>query len=115
MRPLPVLAGLLVLPSLAVATSLIPHTLLQRAEQADRVVLVQVLSQKVEETKGAEIPLKTLTKVAVGQDLRGTGPSELTIVQLGGNLGLRRPQPERIITDPSGYSNKRLSCINAQP
>lgn len=89
MRPLPVLAGLLVLPSLAVATSLIPHTLLQRAEQSDRVVLVQVLSQRVEETKGAEFPLKTLTRVVVGQDLRGSGPSELTIVQLGGNLGLQ--------------------------
>ena len=89
MRPLPVLAGLLVLPSLAVATSLIPHTLLQRAEQSDRVVLVQVLSQRVEETKGAEFPLKTLTRVVVGQDLRGSGPAELTIVQLGGSLGLQ--------------------------
>jgi hypothetical protein len=89
MRPLPVLAGLLVLPTLAVATSLIPHTLLQRAEQADRVALVQVVDQRVEETKGAEIPLKTLTRVVVGQDFRGSGPTELTIVQLGGNLGLQ--------------------------
>ena len=88
MRPLPVLAGLLALPTLALATTLIPHTLLQRAEQSDRVVLVQVLSQKVEETKGADFPLKTLTRVVVGRELRGSGPAELTIVQLGGTRGL---------------------------
>ena len=88
MRPNPVLVGLLALPTLAVATTLVPHTLLQRAEQSDRVVLVQVLSERVEETKGATIPLKTLTRVVVGQDLRGSGPSELTVVQLGGNRGL---------------------------
>lgn len=87
MRPLPVLAGLLALPTLALATTLVPHTLLQRAEQSDRVALVQVLSQTVEETKGATIPLKTLTRVAVGQDFRGAGPAEVTIVQLGGTLG----------------------------
>lgn len=88
MRPLPVLAGLLALPTLALATTLVPHTLLQRAEQSDRVVLVQVISQSVEETKGAAIPLKTLTRVVVGQNVRGTGPTELTIVQLGGKRGL---------------------------
>ena len=89
MRPTPVLAGLLALPTLAVATTLVPHTLLQRAEQSDRVVLVQVLSQRVEETPGAPIPLKTYTRVVVGQNLRGTGPTELTVVQLGGSVGLQ--------------------------
>lgn len=89
MRPLFALAGLLALPTVAIATSLVPHTLLQRAEQSDRIVLVQVLSQRVEETPGATIPLKTYTRVAVGQDLRGSGPAELTIVQLGGTLGLQ--------------------------
>jgi hypothetical protein len=90
MRPLPALAGLLALPTLALATSLVPHTLLQRAEESDRVALVQVLSQRVEETPGGgEIPFKTLTRVAIGQDLRGSGPSEVTIVQLGGKLGLQ--------------------------
>ena len=89
MRPLPALAGLLALPTLALATSIVPHTLLQRAEESDRVALVQVVSQRVEETPGAEIPLKTFTRVVIGQDLRGTGPSEVTIVQLGGKLGLQ--------------------------
>ena len=88
MRPLPALAGLLALPTLALATSLVPHTLLQRAEESDRVALVQVLSQRVEKTPGAEIPLKTYTRVVIGQDLRGQGPTEVTIVQLGGKYGL---------------------------
>ncbi|HEY0883602.1 MAG TPA: hypothetical protein VGD87_18855 [Archangium sp.] len=89
MRPLPLVAGLLALPTLALATSLVPHTLLQRAEQSDRVALVQVLSQKVEETGNAKIPLKTYTRVLVGQNLRGAGPEEVTIVQIGGRLGLQ--------------------------
>jgi len=89
MRPLPLVAGLMALPTLALATSLVPHTLLQRAEQSDRVALVQVLSQKVEETGNAKIPLKTYTRVLIGQNLRGTGPEEVTIVQIGGRLGLQ--------------------------
>lgn len=92
MRSLPVMAGLLALPTLALATTLVPHTLLQRAEQSDRVVLVQVVSQKLEETPGAAIPLKTITTVVVGQDLRGSGPSQLTVVQLGGKRGLESMQ-----------------------
>jgi hypothetical protein len=89
MRPLRILAGLLALPTVAIATTLIPHTLKQRAEQSDRVALVQVLSQRVEETPDAQIGLKTYTRVAIGADFRGTGPSEVTIVQLGGRLGLK--------------------------
>jgi hypothetical protein len=89
MRPIPLVAGLLALPTLALATSLVPHTLLQRAEESDRVALVQVLSQKVEETGNAKIPLKTYTRVLVGQNLRGAGPEEVTIVQIGGRLGLQ--------------------------
>ncbi len=77
----------LALPAVALATSLIPHTLLQRAEESDRVAIVQVLSQRVEETNGAKIQMKTLTQIAIGHDIRGTGPNEVTIVQLGGKLG----------------------------
>lgn len=90
MRPLPLVAGLLALPTLALASSLVPHTLRQRAEAADRVALVQVLSQRVEEKKGAAVPIKTYTRVAVGRDLRGAGPGELTIVQVGGTVGSER-------------------------
>jgi hypothetical protein len=81
-------AALLALPTLALASSIVPHTLLQRAEQSDRVALVQVISQTLEETPGGPFPLKTVTRVVVGQDVRGTGPMELNIVQLGGKRGL---------------------------
>jgi hypothetical protein len=79
---------LLALPTLALASTIVPHTLLQRAEQSDRVALVQVISQTLEETPGGQFPLKTVTRVVVGQNIRGTGPTELNIVQLGGRRGL---------------------------
>lgn len=79
---------ILALPTIAVATTLVPHTLRQRAEESDRVALVQVLEQHVEETKGARIPLKTVTRLLVGQNIRGSGPTEVNVVQLGGRLGL---------------------------
>ncbi|MFO0597675.1 MAG: hypothetical protein U0228_20380 [Myxococcaceae bacterium] len=75
------------LPILAIATTLVPHTLRERAQQSDRVALVQVLSQRTERTADATFPLKTYTTVAVGTDLRGTGPAQLTIVQIGGSDG----------------------------
>lgn len=87
MRSPRLILALLAMPTLAVATTLIPHTLQQRAENADRVALVQVLSQRVEQTPGAAVPIKTYTRVAVGSDFKGTGPTEFTIVQLGGTVG----------------------------
>lgn len=88
MKSLRSLAGLLALgATVAVGASIIPHTLRQRAEVADRVALVQVISQRVEETPGAQFPIKTYTTVIVGHDFKGRGPSELTIVQLGGTSG----------------------------
>ncbi len=70
------------LPVAAYATTIVPHTLVQRAQASDRVAMVQVLSHRVEGTAGQ---MKTLTEVAVGDDIRGTGPSHLTIVQIGGS------------------------------
>lgn len=81
------LAGLVLLPVLAIASTLIPHTLRQRAERADRVALVQVVSQRVERTADPQFPLKTFTQIVVGQDFKGTGPSTLTVVQIGGTDG----------------------------
>lgn len=82
------LAGLLALgATVAVGASIVPHTLRQRAEASDRVALVQVISQRVEETPGAPYPIKTYTTVIVGNDFIGRGPSELTIVQIGGTIG----------------------------
>ena len=81
------IAALLAFPCLALATSVVPHTLRQRAAQADRVALVQVIDQRVERTGDAAIPFKTFTRVVVGADLKGTGPKELTVVQVGGSDG----------------------------
>ena len=86
--PLAQVAVLLGLPTLALASTIVPHTLLQRAEQSDRVALVQVVSQTLEENPGGPFPLKTVTRVVVGQNVRGSGPMELNIVQLGGRRGL---------------------------
>lgn len=83
------LLPVLLVPLGALATTIIPHTVAQRAEVAERVVLVQVLGQVVQEQpKGHVVPFKTLTRVVVGQDLKGSGPQELTIVQLGGRNGV---------------------------
>ncbi len=68
----------------AFATTIVPHTMAQRAEASDRVALVQVLSRRVE---GDVRALKTVTEVAVGEDIRGKGPSHLSIVQIGGSSG----------------------------
>jgi hypothetical protein len=74
--------------SLALASTIVPHTLAQRAQRADRVAVVQVLSQWVERSGPAERPtLKTFTRVAVGDEVRGAGSKELTIVQFGGREG----------------------------
>lgn len=86
MRTSRLLVGLLALPFVAVASTLVPHTLAQRAAESDRVALVQVLSQKVEPASGST-PMKTFTRVAIGRDLKGKGPQELTIVQIGGVAG----------------------------
>lgn len=88
MRTPPLVAVLVGLPTLALASTILPHTLRQRAEQSDRVAIVQVISQTLEENPGAEFPLKTVTRVVVGQNVRGSGPMELNIVQLGGRRGL---------------------------
>lgn len=88
MKSLRSLAGLLALgATVAVGASIVPHTLRQRAEASDRVALVQVISQRVEETPGAQFPIKTYTTVAIGNDFKGRGPSEVTIVQIGGTVG----------------------------
>ena len=91
MRTHRLLAGMLAMPVVALASTLIPHTLAQRAEASDRVVLVQVLSRTVQPAEGAT-PMKTLTRVVVGRELKGRGPQEFTIVQLGGIYGVENTQ-----------------------
>ncbi len=80
---------LLLVPLGALATTIIPHTVAQRAEVADRVVLAQVVAQHLEaQPKGHVVPFKTITSVVVGEDFKGSGPQALTIVQLGGRRGV---------------------------
>lgn len=77
------------LPVVALASTIIPHSLSDRARTADRVALVQVTKQWVEaEGDPARPRLKTYTRVLIGTDIKGSGPRETTIVQLGGHSGL---------------------------
>jgi hypothetical protein len=78
---------LLFFPAFAFATTLIPHTLAERAKEADQVALVQVISSRIEKTDGAKFP-KTVVHVLVGQRFKGQGDKELDIVQLGALDGL---------------------------
>jgi hypothetical protein len=73
---------------LASATTLIPHSLQARAQESDQIAVVQVLSFRLE--RGADgKSLKTVTRVAVGERLKGISANEIDIVQLGGQDGLR--------------------------
>jgi hypothetical protein len=81
------LLALLLCPVLALATTIVPHTLADRARDSDRVVLVQVLSRRTSVDPADPRKMKTLTEVVVGQDVRGKGPERLTVVQLGGRNG----------------------------
>ncbi|MEW5739637.1 MAG: hypothetical protein AB1938_11960 [Myxococcota bacterium] len=83
-RPAFLLAVLL--PAAALSSTLIPHTLAQRFAASDRVALVQVLS-RVTEAQGNERNLKTFTRLLIGEDYKGSGPREVTLVQIGGRLG----------------------------
>ena len=83
MRTPRILLAALLSPIVAAASSLIPHTLAQRGQYADRVALVQVLESRVQPAKGTT-PMKTFTRVLVGEDLKGSGPQTFDIVQIGG-------------------------------
>lgn len=86
MRTTALLVGV-ILPAVALATSIVPHTLADRARVSDRVAVVQVLQRWTESAPGEPKRLKTFTRVSVGEEIKGTGPREVTIVQLGGRDG----------------------------
>lgn len=71
-------------PALALATTLVPHTLAQRARASTRVAVAKVLAQSVAITGDDPKSLRTLTEVLVQEDVVGQGPQRLTVVQLGG-------------------------------
>src|SRR3954454_7515462 len=79
------------LAALVLGSSLAPRPLPERAKLADRVVVVQVLSSRVELRGGDVRQMFTHTDVLVGDVLKGpSGPGldRLTITQLGGRYGL---------------------------
>jgi hypothetical protein len=79
------------LAALVLGSSLVPRPLTERAQLADRVVVVQVLSSRVELRDGDVRKMFTHTEVVVGDVLKGpSGPGldRLTITQLGGRYGL---------------------------
>lgn len=73
-------------PAVALSSTIRPHTLAERYAASERVALVQVLS-RVTEPQGNERSLKTYTRLLIGEDWKGTGPREVTLVQLGGRHG----------------------------
>lgn len=79
------LVGAALLGTAAWATTIVPHTLLERARESDRIVLGQILGSRVEMTGGDPRSLRTVVSVAVGRDLKGQGEAHLTVTQVGGD------------------------------
>ena len=75
-------------PSVALAASIVDRPLRERAAGADRVALVQVLASRTLVPLGDLKKMRTVTRVQVGEDLKGKGPSQIEITQLGGRFGL---------------------------
>jgi hypothetical protein len=74
--------------SVALASSWVPRSLDERAQMADRVVFAQVISSRTENQGTIEKPrLVSYHHVLVGQDVRGAGPAEFDVMQLGGKWG----------------------------
>lgn len=76
-----------VAPLVALATSQIPHTVPQRALASDRVVVARVVERRTVADPSDPRRFKTHTQLVVKDDLRGSGPSTVTLVQLGGSNG----------------------------
>lgn len=105
------LAALVAFPVAALATTLVPHSLKDRAAKADRVVLAQVIETHVERTGNPGLPLKTYTRLLIGEDLKGSGPREVTVVQLGGRDGATTMQiPGDAVFEPGQTAIVFLRC-----
>jgi len=76
------------LSALVLASTLTPRPLTERARQADRVAVVQVLSVTTEMVGGDPHRMLTRVEVLVGDVLKGPRTETLTITQLGGKSGL---------------------------
>ena len=84
------LVALALIPAWVTASSIVSRPLADRAREADRVVVVQVLSTRTELVGGNVRKMLTHTDVLVGDVLKGPkGPNveRITITQLGGRSG----------------------------
>lgn len=72
------------------ATTQIPHTVPQRAMASDRVAVVEVIERKTVTDPVDPRKFKTHTQLTVRENVRGTGPSSVTLIQLGGQRGEER-------------------------
>jgi hypothetical protein len=79
---------LLLIPAAALATSITPHTLAQRAVEADRIALVQVLSRDTVMQNNDPRRMMTVSRLAVAESFKGEGAPFVQLVQLGGKAGL---------------------------
>ena len=79
---------LLLVPAVVLAASIIPHTLAQRAAEADRIALVQVLSRQTILENNDPRRMKTVTQLAIAQSYKGEGALHVQLVQMGGKSGL---------------------------
>ncbi|MFZ5469064.1 MAG: hypothetical protein ACOZIN_06440 [Myxococcota bacterium] len=82
------LAGLALVPAWALASSVIARTVGERAKEADRVVLAQVLDSRTLVPQDDPRRMLTVTTVLVQESYKGSGPQRLEVVQLGGTHGL---------------------------
>ena len=79
---------LVLVSTLAQASSLRARDVPERTADADRVVLVEVLGSVVQVPDGDVHRMTTLTTVVVLEDYKGHGPRQVEISQLGGESGL---------------------------
>jgi hypothetical protein len=78
----------LVCASVAWSSSQVAQSLGERARDADRVVLGQVLDVQVHVPDGDPRRMTTVTTVLVREDYKGAGAGRIEVVQLGGVSGL---------------------------
>ncbi len=82
-------ASLLALfPAVVLAASITPHTLAQRAAEADRIALVQVLSRETILEHNDPRRMRTISRLAIADSFKGEGPMFVDLVQMGGKSGL---------------------------
>ncbi len=87
MRTTPFMTVLLLLPLVGATSTLLRHTVAQRAQASDRVAVIEVVERRTVADPNDPRRLKTHTQLRVVENVRGTGPSSVTLVQLGGTQG----------------------------